>query len=158
METMNLLDITIKYFNVIVFLLCVVFGMISLFASWVAWRELHRKRNIIRSVIAAYNIAEDAVDKGRTPSGDLELDPAIVQTIFNSLQEILNAVHGEITGKPIPPREDRVHGSRKIQSLRSLTGVLRRKGKESGEKLDVDKAVPALVADDREHHQHCSHP
>ncbi len=44
MEHMNLLDITIRYFNVIVFVLCVLFGMISLFASWIAWREIHRKQ------------------------------------------------------------------------------------------------------------------
>ena len=59
MEGMNLLDITIKYFNVIVFVMCILFGMTSLFASWIAWREIHRKNNIIRSVVAAYNIAED---------------------------------------------------------------------------------------------------
>ena len=69
METMNLLDITIKYFNVIVFVLFVIFGMISLFASWIAWREIHRKNNIIRSVLAAYNIAEDTLEKGRTSGG-----------------------------------------------------------------------------------------
>ena len=79
MESMNLLDITIKYFNVIVFVMCVLFGMISLFASWIAWREIHRKKNIIRGVIAAYNIAEDALEKGRTPSGELDLDPMVTQ-------------------------------------------------------------------------------
>ena len=66
MEGMNLLDITIKYFNVIVFVMCILFGMTSLFASWIAWREIHRKNNIIRSVVAAYNIAEDTLEKGRT--------------------------------------------------------------------------------------------
>jgi len=151
METMNLLDITIKYFNVIVFVLCVVFGMISFFASWIAWREVHRNRNVIRSVIAAYNIAEDTLEKGRTPVGDLDLDPSVVQTVFNSIQEILNAIYGEITGKPIPPREERGHGSRKTSGLRSLTKGLRRK--EADERINLDSEVPDLVPDERESNQ-----
>ena len=156
METMNLLDITIKYFNVIVFVMCVLFGMISFFASWVAWREIHRKKNIIRSVIAAYNITEDTLEKGRTPSGEFQLDPSIVQTIFNSLQEILNAVYGEVTGKPIPPKEDRVHGMRKTLGLKAITKVLSRG--EPQERIDIDKEVPSLVPDEREHHQTAMHP
>src|SRR4030042_2835688 len=125
MEHMNLLDLTIKYFNVIVFVLCVLFGMTSLFASWIAWREVHRKQNIIRSIVAAYNIAEDTIEKGRTPRGEIQLDPAIVQTVFNSIQEILNAVYGEITGKSIPARDERIHGS----SHSSGAGSLRRRRK-----------------------------
>jgi uncharacterized membrane protein len=156
MESMNLLDITIKYFNVIVFVLCVAFGMISLFASWVAWREIHRKKNIIRSVIAAYNIAEDGLEKGQVRDGEFQLDPAIVQTIFNSLAEILNAVYGEVTGKPMPPREERVHGSRKASGGTVVARVFRRKGHE--EALDVDKGVPTLITGDREHHRYIANP
>jgi hypothetical protein len=156
MESMNLLDITIRYFNVIVFVMCVVFGMISLFASWIAWREIHRKKNIIRGVIAAYNIAEDALEKGLTPSGELELDPVVTQTIFNSLQEILNAIYGEVTGKPIPPREDRSHGSRRLGAAGALARVLKREPAE--ERLDANHAAPPLITDDRERHQSISHP
>ncbi len=155
METMNLLDITIKYFNIIVFVLFVVFGMISFFASWIAWREIHRKRNIIRSVIAAYNIAEDALEKGRTSTGELVLDPSIVQTVFNTLQEILNAIYGEITGKPIPPREERGHGSRAARGLKTLSKAFSRN--EPDERLNVDSEVPDLVPDDRER-PHASPP
>jgi hypothetical protein len=149
METMNLLDITIKYFNVIVFVMCIVFGMVSFFASWIAWRELHRKRNIIRSVVAAYNIAEDTLEQGRSPGGEFHLDPSIVQTVFNSLQEILNAVYGEVTGKPIPPREDREHGRRAAASRRAMKKAL--KAAQSQEQLKLDSEVPALVPDEREH-------
>lgn len=156
METMNLLDITIKYFNVIVFVMCVLFGMTSLFASWVAWREIHRKRNIIRSVIAAYNIAEDTLENGRTPDGELQMDPAIVQTVFNSLQEILNAVYGEVTGKPMPSRNERTHGSRSLRGVKALTKVLKRKPAE--ERLNADKAVPNLIPDEREQHQYVPNP
>lgn len=113
---MNLLDITIKYFNLIVFVLCVLFGMISFFASWIAWREIQRNRTIVRSVTAAYNIVEDTVEKGRTPLGDFRMDPALTATVLNNLQEILNAMYGEVTGKPIPPREDRGHGSKRRAS------------------------------------------
>src|SRR4030065_2493141 len=88
MEHLNLLDLTIKYFNVLIFVLCALFGMTSLFASWIAWREVHRKQNIIRSIIAAYNIAEDTLEKGRTPRGELQLDPAIFQTVFHIIHEI----------------------------------------------------------------------
>jgi len=151
MESMNLLDITIKYFGVIVFLMCVVFGMISLFASWIAWREIHRKRNIIRSVVAAYNITEDAVEKGRTHDGNLDLDPALIPTIFNSLQEVLNAIYGEVTGKPMPPREERCHGSRTMRGMSHLGRVLKRK--EACESIDVDKEVPRLIPGEREGHQ-----
>lgn len=156
METMNLLDFTIKYFNVIVFVLCILFGMISFFASWVAWRELHKRRNIIRSIVAAYNIAEDTVEKGRTPLGELRLDPAIVETVFNSLQEVLNSIYGEVTGKPMPPREERSHGSGKIPGLSAVSRVLMRK--DTGERLNVDRAVPTLIPEDREHHHTVSHP
>lgn len=156
METMNLLDITIKYFNVIVFVLCVLFGMTSLFASWIAWREIHRKRNIIRSVVAAYNIAEDTLEKGRTPVGDFEMDPAIIQTVFNSLQEILNAIYGEVTGKPIPPREERQHGSGKLAAVRNMVRVLRRHPAE--DRVNIDHEVPTLLPDERERHHSVSAP
>ncbi|MBM3299567.1 MAG: hypothetical protein FJY85_06415 [Deltaproteobacteria bacterium] len=156
MESMNLLDITIKYFNVIVFVLCVIFGMISLLASWVAWREIHKKKNIIRSVIAAYNITEDGLEKGQIPDREFQLDPAIVQTILNSLGEILNAVYGEVTGKPMPPREERAHGSRKASGGTVIARVFRRKGQEDA--LDVDKGVPTLITGDREHHRYIANP
>ncbi len=156
MESMNLLDITIKYFNVIVFVMCVVFGMISLFASWIAWREIHRKRNIIRSVLAAYNITEDALEKGRTHCGDFDLDPAIVQTIFNSLQEVLNAVYGEVTGKPIPAREDRSHGSGKLTRIAEMSRIWKRK--KEPERMNLNHTTPVLIPEDREHHQSISHP
>jgi len=152
MESMNLLDITIRYFNVIVFVMCVLFGMISLFASWIAWREIHRKKNIIRSVIAAYNIAEDTLEKGRTPVGDFDMDPAIVQTIFNSLQEILNAIYGEVTGKPIPPREERTHGSGRFAAMRSIGKIWKRD--ETGDRVNIDTDVPDLIPDEKEHHHH----
>lgn len=156
MESMNLLDITIRYFNVIVFVMCVIFGMTSLFASWIAWREIQRKRNIIRSVLAAYNIAEDAIEKGRTPGGDFDMDPAIVQTIFNSLQEILNAVYGEVTGKPIPAREDRGHGSGKLAKVGAIGNMWRRK--KEPERMNINHASPTLIPEDREHHHSISHP
>ncbi len=149
MESMNLLDITIKYFSVIVFVMCVLFGMIAFFASWIAWRELHKKKNIIRSIIAAYNITEDTLEKGRTAVGGFELDPAIVQTTFNSLQEILNAIYGEVTSKPMPSREERTHGYGKPTGVRALGRAFRRKGAE--ERLDIDHAVPTLVPDEKEH-------
>jgi hypothetical protein len=116
---MNLLDITIKYFNLIVFVLCVFFGMISFFASWIAWREIQRNRTIVRSVVAAYNIVEDTVEKGRSPLGDFRLDSTLTATVLNNLQEILNAMYGELTGKPIPAREDRGHGSRRRASRKA---------------------------------------
>ena len=156
MEHMNLLDITIRYFNVIVFVLCVLFGMISLFASWIAWREIHRKQNIIRSVLAAYNIAEDTLEQSRTPGGDFEFDPAIVQTVFNSLQEILNAVYGEVTGKPIPPREERKHGSGRFAAVKNLGRILHRR--ESHERMNVDRSVPNLIPEDKGREQITSHP
>lgn len=156
MESMNLLDITIKYFNVIVFVMCVIFGMTSLFASWIAWREIHRKKNIIRSVLAAYNIAEDTLEKGRTPEGDLELDPTIVQTVFNSLQEILNAIYGEVTGKPIPPLEERSHGSRLRSGLASVTKVWKRKESHAHSSEEAAARRP-LVVEDRDH-AHSAHP
>ena len=151
MEHMNLLDITIKYFSVIVFVLCVLFGMTSLFASWIAWREVHRKQNIIRSIVAAYNIAEDTIEKGRTPRGEIQLDPAIVQTVFNSIQEILNAVYGEITGKSIPARDERIHGTPQPSSAGSLRRVWKRK--EESERIDIDTGVPSLILEGKEHHQ-----
>ncbi|MFC1835637.1 hypothetical protein ACFL2Q_13020 [Thermodesulfobacteriota bacterium] len=148
MQSMNLLDITIKYFNVIVFVLCVLFGMISFFASWIAWREIHHKRNIIRSVIAAYNITEDTLAKGTTADGDFRLDPTIVQTILNSLQEILNAVYGEATGKPIPPREERAHGKGRSQGLQAIKKALNRK--EPAEHMNIETEVPVLLPEERE--------
>ena len=154
MEHMNLLDITIKYFNVIVFVLCVLFGMTSVFASWIAWREVHRKQNIIRSIVAAYNIAEDTLEKGRTPRGELQLDPAIVQTVFNSIQEILNAVYGEITGKSIPARDERIHGSSQSSGASSLRRVWKKK--EESERINIDTGVPSLILEDKEHRQSVS--
>jgi hypothetical protein len=156
MEAMNLLDITIKYFNVIVFVMCVLFGMISLFASWIAWREIHRKKNIIRSVIAAYNIAEDTLEKGRTPVGDFDMDPAIVQTIFNSMQEILNAIYGEVTGKSIPPREERTHGSGRFAAMRTISKVWKRK--EESDRVNIDTEAPALIHEEKEHHHSMAAP
>lgn len=156
METMNLLDITIKYFNVIVFVLCVLFGMISLFASWIAWREIQRKNNIVRSVLAAYNIAEETLEKGRTSDGDLQLDPAIVETVFHSLQEVLNAIYGEITGKPIPPIEERGHGSRKAKSGLGRGKLWKRKS--SVEPLDIDDVAPPYVSEESEQRHHAYHP
>jgi hypothetical protein len=156
MEDMNLLDITIKYFNMIVFVMCVLFGMTSLFASWIAWREIHRKNNIIRSVIAAYNIAEDTLEKGRTPIGDFNLDPAIVQTVFNSLQEILNAIYGEVTGKSIPSRDDRAHGSRKLAGLHSLARVWNRK--DTTNPTNICDIVPTLIPDERDRNQSSAQP
>lgn len=156
MEAMNLLDITIKYFNVIVFVMCVLFGMISLFASWIAWREIHRKKNIIRSVVAAYNIAEDTLEKGRTPVGDFDMDPAIVQTIFNSMQEILNAIYGEVTGKSIPPREERTHGSGRFAAMRTISKVWKRK--EESDRVNIDTEVPALIHEEKERHHSISAP
>ncbi len=154
MENMNLLDITIKYFNVIVFVLCVLFGMTSLFASGIAWREIYRRRNIIRSIIAAYNIAEEAVEKGRTNRGELQLDPAIVQTVFNSIQEILNAVYGEITGKSIPARDQRIHGSPQSSDVTSLKRGWKRK--EESERINVDTGVPTLILEDKERRHNVS--
>lgn len=156
METMGLLDITIKYFNVIVFVMCVIFGMISFFASWIVWREIHNKKNIVRSVMAAYNITEDAVEKGRTPSGDFSLDPAIVQTVLNNLQEVLNAVYGEITGKPMPPKEQRLHGSRRLAAMLGLGKVLSRK--RHTPVLEADISSQSLMTEDREHRHSISHP
>jgi len=156
MEGMNLLDITIKYFNVIVFVMCILFGMTSLFASWIAWREIHRKYNIIRSVVAAYNIAEDTLEKGRTPIGDFDLDPAIVQTIFNSLQEILNAIYGEVTGKLIPPREERMHGSHRFGSLHAITKVWKRK--ETDDLPNICDIGPTLVTDEPDRNHISAHP
>lgn len=157
MESMNLLDVTIKYFNVIVFVMCVVFGMISFFASWIAWREIQHKRNIMRSVLAAYNITEDTVENGRTPSGDLDLDPEIVQTVFNSLQEILNAIYGDVTGKQIPSREERMQDREgKSGGLRGIRSVLGRK--EKPQVIDADIDVPALMPDELKHHEEVSHP
>jgi len=154
MESMNLLDITIKYFNVIVFVLCVVFGMISLFASWIAWREIHKNRNLMRSVVAAYNIAEETLEKGRTPMGELKLDPSVVETVLNSLQEILNAIYGEVTGKPIPAREERLHGQRRLRLLASATRVFKRK--DAADRLNIESSVPPLIVKDRDHHHSVS--
>ncbi len=151
MESMNLLDITIKYFNVIIFVLCVIFGITSLFASWIAWREIQKKHNILRSIIAAYNIAEDTLEKGGAAHGDFDLDPAIVQTVFNTLQEVLNAIYGQVTGRPIPPIEERVHGSRKSALLSRMTKAFKKE--QSEEKLNINSAVPNLRPTEKDHHQ-----
>jgi hypothetical protein len=150
MESMNLLDVTIKYFNLIVFVLCVFFGMISFFASWVAWRAMLHTRNVTRGVIAAYNIIEDTFEKGRTPTGDLELDPSIVQTVFNSLQEILNAIYGDVTGRPIPPKEERGHGARKAGKLAPTRGDMPAKDPQA--ELRIDAAAPPLIPGERDRH------
>ncbi len=121
MEGMNLLDITIKYFNMIVFVLCVLFGMTSFLVSWVAWREIKKKNNIVRSVLAAYNVVEETLEKGRTVDGDVLLDPSVVETVLNSVQEILNVIYGEMTGKPIPPIDERLHGSRKTSRAKKMS-------------------------------------
>lgn len=155
MESMNLLDITIRYFNTIVFVLCVLFGTSSLFASWIAWREIHRKQNIIRSVIAAYNIAEDTLERGQLPRGDFQLDPSVVETVLNGVQEILNAVHGEITGKPIPPREERLCHIGESDRPTGLARVWKRK--QEIQRLDIDTAVPTLIPEERGHQQAISH-
>ncbi len=152
MESMNLLDITIKYFNMIVFVMCILFGMISFLASWIAWREIHHKRNIMRSVIAAYNIAEDTLEKGTTRDGQLQLDPTVIQTVFNSIQEILNAIYGEVTGKPIPPREERTHGLMSAGKPRGLRKVFGRKS-DTDQGIDPESDVPTLVPDQKEHQQ-----
>lgn len=150
MYSMNLLDITIRYFNLIIFLLCVFFGLVSFFASWIAWREIHRKKNIIRSVIAAYNIAEDALEKGKTPSGDLRLDPAIVETVFNSLLEVLNAIYGEMTGKLVPARDERLHGKRRL--LHSM-GFRRAQKEQKNSQSNLNTQTSVLLPEDEEHHQ-----
>jgi hypothetical protein len=155
MENMNLLDITIRYFNVIVFVFCVLFGMVSFFASWIAWREIHRKQNIIRSIVAAYNITEDTLENSRTAHGNFQFDPATVQTVFYSLQEILNAVYGEVTGKSIPPRDERQHGSGKTTGVKNLGKMLRPKDAE--DRLDINSSVPTLVPEDRERRGMVSH-
>lgn len=121
MEGMNLLDFTIKYFNVIVFVLCVLFGMTSFLASWVAWREIKKKNNIVRSVLAAYNVVEETLERGRTTAGDIVLDASVLETVFNSVQEILNVIYGEMTGKPIPPLDERLHGSRRKSRTRRIS-------------------------------------
>ncbi|MFH0822484.1 MAG: hypothetical protein V2B18_07010 [Pseudomonadota bacterium] len=156
MDGMTVLDITIKYFNVIVFVMCVLFGMISFFASWIAWREIHHNRNIIRSVIAAYNIIEDTLEKGRTPSGEPDIDPAVVQTVFNSLQEILNAVYGEVTGKPLPSREERARNAKKGLGLGAIRKVLQRKAPVDGG--NSERIVPPFVAGDAEQQHGASQP
>jgi hypothetical protein len=156
METIGLLDITIKYFNVIVFVLCVVFGMVSVFASWVAWREIIRKKNIVRSLVAAYNMTEDAMEKGQTPSGDLLLDPTVVQTVFDNLQEVLNAIYGEVTGNPMPSKEQRVHGSRRLAAILGTAKAVKKKLRSHGH--DVDDVATALPPEDTDHHHYSSHP
>jgi hypothetical protein len=155
METMGLFDIAIKYFNVIVFIMCVVFGVASVFASWIAWRELIRKKNIIRSIVAAYNITEDTIEKGQTPSGDVLLDPAIVQTVLSNLQEVLNAMYGEITGRSMPPKEQRAHGSRRLAALLAATGLLQRK--QPRRSSETETVAPTLVAKDRDRRHFSSH-
>jgi hypothetical protein len=140
---MSLLDITVKYFSVIVFVLCVLFGMISLFASWVAWRELHKKKNLIRGLVAAYNIAEDALEQGRDPMGVYRPDPAVTQTVFNSLLEVLNALYGEVSGKPMPAREDRGHGRDKAKAGGLLARFFRKKDQTGHYEISTVEANPA---------------
>jgi hypothetical protein len=148
MDSMSLLDITVKYFSVIVFVLCVLFGMISLFASWVAWRELHKKRNLIRGLVAAYNIAEDALDQGRDPMGVYRPDPAVTQTVFNSLLEVLNALYGEVSGKPMPAREDRGHGRDRAKAS-GIMGRLFRKKKPT-DLYEVNTVAPNMPPEDQD--------
>jgi hypothetical protein len=155
MESMNLLDITIRYFNTIIFVLCVLFGTSCLFACWIAWREVHRKQNIIRSVIAAYNIAEDALERGRSPRGDFQPDASVVQTVLNGVQEILNAVHGEITGKPIPTREDRLRGIEKSADTEGVARIWKRRQKKP--KPNIDTAVPTLMPEENRRQHAVSH-
>ncbi len=151
MEGLNFLDLTVKYFNVIVFILCVLFGVTALFASWIAWREIQRKRNIIRSVIAAYNIAEEALENGRTGRGDFQIDPAMAQTVLNTLLEILNAVYGEVTAKPMPAADERAHGAKKRALLARVNSALFRKDPKN--KVTIDNAVPKLLTTEKENHQ-----
>lgn len=155
MESMNLLDITIRYFNTIIFVLCVLFGTSCLFACWIAWREIHRKQNISRSIIAAYNIAEDALERGRSPRGDFQPDASVVQTVLNGVQEILNAVYGEITGKPIPPKEERVPETEKSADNEGVTGIRKRKRRAAS--LDIDTAVPTLMPEENRRQHAISH-
>ncbi len=155
MESMNLLDITIRYFNTIVFVLCVLFGTSCMFACWIAWREIHRKQHIIRSVIAAYNIAEDALERGRTPRGDFQPDANVVQTVLNGVQEILNAVYGEITGKPIPPREERLRGTEKSTDDEGVANLWKRKQKAP--RLNIDTVVPTLMPEENRRQHVISH-
>ncbi len=150
MESMNLLDVTIRYFNVIVFVLCVIFGATSLFASWIAWREIQKKRNLIRSIVALYNISEDAIEKGGNIQGEWRLEPAIVQTVLNTMQEVLNAMYGEVTGKPIPIIEERTHGSKRILAGK-ISGVLKKKNQD--DLLNVATETPNLARTQKERHQ-----
>lgn len=151
MDSMSLLDITVKYFSVIIFVLCVLFGMISLFASWVAWRELHKKKNLIRGLVAAYNIAEDALEQGRDPMGVYNPDPAVTQTVFNSMLEVLNALYGEVSGKPMPAREDRGHGRDKNKRAGIIGKIFRKKDRES--QLYADSAPPNVIPEDQDDHR-----
>ncbi len=151
MDSMSLLDITVKYFSVIIFVLCVLFGMISLFASWVAWRELHKKKNLIRGLVAAYNIAEDALEQGRDPMGVYRPDPAVTQTVFNSMLEVLNALYGEVSGKPMPAREDRGHGRDKNKNAGIIGKIFRKKDREN--QLYVDSAPPNIIPEDHDDHR-----
>lgn len=155
MEGMNLLDVTIKYFNVIVFVLCVLFGMTSFLASWVAWREIKKKNNIVRSVLAAYNVVEDTLEKGRTTDGHLLLEPTIVEIVFNSVQEILNVIYGEMTGKPIPPLDERLHGSRKTSHTRKLSD--RSKPHETVP-MEIDSQRVEYIEEEDQSGRHAYHP
>ncbi|MDQ1239084.1 MAG: hypothetical protein QG577_1269 [Thermodesulfobacteriota bacterium] len=157
MEGMNLLDLTIKYFNVIVFVLCVLFGMTSFLASLVAWREIKKKNNILRSVVAAYNIVEDTMEKGRTAEGDVRLDPNVVETVFNSVQEILNVVYGEMTGKPMPPLEDRLHGAARISGTKKRHSLWRKTDRDSSG--DIQTGPVEYVEEERpQDSRHAYHP
>jgi len=157
MEGMNLLDLTIKYFNVIVFVLCVFFGMTSFLASWVAWREIKKKNNMLRSVVAAYNIVEDTMEKGRTPEGDVRLDPNIVETVFNSVQEILNVIYGEMTGKPMPALEQRLHGAARIAGTKQRVSFWRKAERDTS--ADIHNATVEYVEDERSRERrHLYHP
>jgi len=155
MEGMNLLDVTIKYFNVIVFVLCVLFGMTSFLASWVAWREIKKKNNIVRSVLAAYNVVEETLEKGRSADGDVVLEPSVVETVFNSVQEILNVIYGEMTGKPIPPRDERLHGSRKTSRVRK--GSDRTRPLETAP-MEIDGQRVEYIEEEDQPGRHVYHP
>ncbi len=155
MEGMNLLDLTIKYFNVIIFVLCVLFAMTSFLASWVAWREIKKKNNIVRSVLAAYNVIEETMERGRATDGDVVLEPAIVETVFSSVQEILNVIYGEMTGKPIPPLEERVHGHRNKARIRKKFATSRTQEQAP---LEIDAQPVEYIEEEDQSRRHAYHP
>ncbi|MGB9616444.1 MAG: hypothetical protein ACP5M0_11435 [Desulfomonilaceae bacterium] len=155
MEGMNLLDVTIKYFNVIVFVLCVLFGMTSFLASWVAWREIKKKNNIVRSVLAAYNVVEETLEKGRSAEGDVLLEPSVVETVLNSVQEILNVIYGEMTGKPIPPLDERLHGSRRTSRAKRVSDKSR---SQDALPVELDGQRVEYIEEEDQSGRHAYHP